>query len=273
MKKYIIFALFFLIGCISKIPIEQGPPIEVYFCERDNCTAVLQGLLTGADNSACALYDVSIPEIKSALNQIKWITDDNKGALMHNKFCIINKTTVWTGSWNPTRSNKANNAVVVHSSVLAKNYLDEFAELPGGYRRVKYPRIEYNNQLLENYFCPEDDCKEHVVEQLESAKQSIVFMIASFTDDEIMRLLKEKRNDMSVEGIIDKSQKKALATLDFARTGNIHHKVFVIDGKTVITGSYNPTKNGDERNDENILIIHDFVIAKKFLDEYNTLST
>ena len=51
----------------------------------------------------------------------------------------------------------------------------------------------------------------------------------------------------------------------------MHNKVFVIDNKTVITGSYNPTKNANERNDENILIIHDKKIAEKFLNEFNNL--
>ncbi len=51
----------------------------------------------------------------------------------------------------------------------------------------------------------------------------------------------------------------------------MHHKVLIIDEETVITGSFNPTKNGDEGNDENVLIIHDKEIAKKFLGEFNYL--
>ena len=52
----------------------------------------------------------------------------------------------------------------------------------------------------------------------------------------------------------------------------MHHKVFIIDNRTVITGSFNPTKNGDTRNDENILIIHDEKIAGKYLEEFNELN-
>jgi len=48
----------------------------------------------------------------------------------------------------------------------------------------------------------------------------------------------------------------------------MHHKVFIIDNETVITGSFNPTKNADLRNDENILIIHNKWIAKKYLKEF-----
>ncbi len=49
---------------------------------------------------------------------------------------------------------------------------------------------------------------------------------------------------------------------------NMHHKVFIIDNKTVITGSFNPTAGADTRNDENILIIHDKAIANLFLQEF-----
>ncbi|MBT4150600.1 phospholipase, partial [Candidatus Woesearchaeota archaeon] len=51
----------------------------------------------------------------------------------------------------------------------------------------------------------------------------------------------------------------------------MHHKVFIIDGKTVVTGSFNPSKNGDSRNDENILIIRDETIASRYLAEYERL--
>ena len=51
----------------------------------------------------------------------------------------------------------------------------------------------------------------------------------------------------------------------------MHHKVFIIDSSIVITGSMNPSKSGDTRNDENILIIHDKAIAKEYIEEFNSL--
>ncbi|MBU0459583.1 MAG: phospholipase, partial [Nanoarchaeota archaeon] len=49
---------------------------------------------------------------------------------------------------------------------------------------------------------------------------------------------------------------------------NMHHKVFIVDSETVITGSFNPSAGGDTRNDENVLIIKDKALAKKFIEEY-----
>ncbi|HLC88790.1 MAG TPA: phospholipase D-like domain-containing protein, partial [Candidatus Nanoarchaeia archaeon] len=59
--------------------------------------------------------------------------------------------------------------------------------------------------------------------------------------------------------------------IDVVKDGNknnMHHKVFIIDNETVITGSFNPTEGGDERNDENILIIKNKNIAQRFIEEY-----
>lgn len=267
--------LLVLAACSSSvaIPVETGPPIEVHFCERENCTALLTGLLDTARSAKCAFYDVSLPEVQASLARFGFVTEDGRGALMHNKFCVIDDRTVWTGSWNPTRGNKANNVVIISSKALAQNYLDEFGELPGGKSRVRYPKIVYNNNVIENYFCPEDGCKKHVMEELESARESIRFMLAYFTDMDIMRLLEQKSKNVIVQGIVDKSQKRVVEMLPFVTTGSIHHKVFIIDDKTVITGSYNPTKNGDKNNDENILIIHDPVVAGSFVEEFNQLAT
>ncbi|HLC75483.1 MAG TPA: phospholipase D-like domain-containing protein, partial [Candidatus Nanoarchaeia archaeon] len=40
------------------------------------------------------------------------------------------------------------------------------------------------------------------------------------------------------------------------------------DNSTVVTGSMNPTKNGDETNDENVVIIKDKEIAELYLKEF-----
>ena len=51
----------------------------------------------------------------------------------------------------------------------------------------------------------------------------------------------------------------------------LHHKFFVIDGKIVITGSFNPTKHAGNANDENMLIIHHSGVARKYLKEFDRL--
>ena len=49
----------------------------------------------------------------------------------------------------------------------------------------------------------------------------------------------------------------------------MHHKVMILDNKTVVLGSYNFTRNANEANDENILFIHDRDVAAQFREEFD----
>jgi len=50
--------------------------------------------------------------------------------------------------------------------------------------------------------------------------------------------------------------------------GLMHHKVFIIDEKTVIFGSYNFSQSAEERNDENVIIVYNEAIAQQFMQEF-----
>ena len=53
----------------------------------------------------------------------------------------------------------------------------------------------------------------------------------------------------------------------------LHHKVIIIDGKTVITGSFNFSKNASKTNDENLLIIDgNTAIAQLYTEEFQRVS-
>nr|WP_272881473.1 phospholipase D-like domain-containing protein [Fundidesulfovibrio soli] len=47
-----------------------------------------------------------------------------------------------------------------------------------------------------------------------------------------------------------------------------HNKVMILDGKAVITGSYNFTKTADEKNAENLLIIKSEELAKIYAENW-----
>lgn len=53
--------------------------------------------------------------------------------------------------------------------------------------------------------------------------------------------------------------------------GLMHHKFCVIDGKIVVTGSYNWTYYAETRNVENILISDDGYVVTKFMHEFDRL--
>lgn len=287
MKK-LLFIL--LIGCAGEaILLSETGAVFAFFCDKEDCFELLKNW-TGSGEINCAFYHVSNEQGDYLLNNGGLVVDEEhplRGAvieagsgLMHNKFCVINRTFVWTGSWNPSQGKSMpNNVVLVESRVLAKAYLDEFEELKSGVFHGGKPsgaRVALNGALAETFFCPEDKCQEKVIEILNSAKSSIHFMAFSFTDDKIGALLERKAGEgVDVRGVFDPRMDKYS---EYSRLKNqsvvskVHHKVFVIDGRTVITGSANPTGNGYKRNDENILILRDERIAAVFEEEFVLLT-
>jgi phosphatidylserine/phosphatidylglycerophosphate/cardiolipin synthase-like enzyme len=185
-----------------------------------------------------------------------------------------------SGSYNPTDGGgiNKNNLLIIESKTLAKNYRNEFEYLKSGRRSATVHDLILSGTPVENYFCPGDRCEDAVLAALSRAEHSIVFMTYSFTSDPIGRLLAAKAAEgVNVDGICEKQQVSMysecslLSARNYTGAGLLHHKVFIIDNKTVITGSYNPTASGDRRNNENVLIITNTSIAAAYLAEYEAI--
>ena len=284
-------------------------PIQLFFCPRDNCTKALQETLETAQNySYCAFFDLDLKEIISALKEksttadIKIMIDkdndqgfvkgssvhfDNSTAFMHNKFCVIDDSIITTGSFNPTFNDaylNNNNLMIIHSKILAKNYKQEFLSI-WTYNKTKpaarVTKFFYNNHSIENYFCPEDNCAEKIQKRIMAANSSIYFMIFSFTYQPLITdIIVQKNNGLDIKGVVEKSQsgsKEVLQQLNFnginaifdKNKHNLHHKVFIIDNQTIVTGSFNPSQKANTRNNENILIIDDEELALRYLEEFD----
>ena len=288
------------------VPTERNKEIEVYFCPLDDCEGVLINAINSSTESLhCAFFDIDLNGLintigkKSHSVDVRLVVDDeNYGEIIgggvrkddssqytHNKFCVIDGKIITTGSFNPT-DNEAhknnNNLLVIHSKYLASNYEDEFKELWKGEfgkgENVKYPVLNFNGHEIENYFCPEDKCADRIVEELNNAEKSIYFMAFSFTNEEIadailfndkadIKGLFEKRGSGSKYSQYGRLKDFGLDVRVDNNSYTMHHKVFIIDNETVITGSMNPTGAGDYKNDENIFIIHDKDIAKQHVEQ------
>jgi phosphatidylserine/phosphatidylglycerophosphate/cardiolipin synthase-like enzyme len=224
------------------------------------------------------------------------VEQDNRQALMHDKFVVIDGFVVWTGSWNFTdngtyRNN--NNALRLLSRELADYYSDEFEEMfldgrfgPSSPADIPHQCVILEGTRIETYFAPEDKVLQEVIEVVSRAEESIRFMVFSFTDDELGMVMRERAaSGVLVEGVFESrgttseySEFAAMseAELNVWRDGNpasMHHKVIIIDSSIVILGSFNYTHSADQDNDENILVVYDRQIADHFLDEFDTLIT
>jgi hypothetical protein len=247
------------------IPVEENLPMEAYFCPRDDCLGQLQKF----NNGSCAIYNS--PKFQPRILVTK---DARTSGLMHNKFCVVNNM-VATGSMNPTTSNmkQANNLLVLHSSYVSRLYEAELGELVAGTFGkgfpVQNPVIMLNNHTLRIRFCPEDKCKQAILEVLQQANSSILYALNLITDEDIAAMLEEKAETLDVHGVVGEWGGRASKAdrLPNSVRKKIHHKFFVVDNEWVIAGSANPSKAGYRKNDENVIIIHHPDLAKKYVEE------
>jgi phosphatidylserine/phosphatidylglycerophosphate/cardiolipin synthase-like enzyme len=242
-------------------------------------------MVTDSDN----LEEREIQDLKNA--GIPLLSDRREG-LMHNKFVVIDGQDVWTGSMNLTINSayrNDDNLIHIYSSELAQDYTAEFDEMfkndrfgPGSPANTPLPTLEVDGSQLEVYFSPDDHVERHVIQLIQSAKQSVKFMAYSFTSDKIAEAMLERaRASVQVAGVFEEQQTRSNLGTEFAKLhiagldvrldgnpNNMHHKVIIIDDKIVLTGSYNFTNNAETLNDENLLVIHDQDVAALFLIEF-----
>ena len=222
--------------------------------------------------------------------------DGERDGLMHHKFIVIDERYVWTGSYNTTYNGahkNNNNVVFIDSVALAYNFTQEFRELfldaqvgksSGAF--IAYPEVMLADGVqVFTYFSPESDTISPLLTEINSAEKSIRFMAFSFTHDTLGGAMRDRfKSGIDVRGVFEARQvdkhsefePMKAAGLPVVKDGNrgmMHHKVIVIDEDTVITGSYNFSKNAEKRNDENLLIIKgNRELAAAYLAEFEKIT-
>jgi len=233
--------------------------------------------------------EVEIQEVSRSGIQV---LGDRRENFMHNKFVVIDRGEVWTGSMNFTVTgayHNNNNLIRIRSKRLADNYTTEFEEMftqdmfgDNGVPNTTHPSLVVDGTRIETFFSPDDPTAPAIVKYIQEAEKSISFLAYSFTSDIIAEAMLERASaGVTVTGVFEEGQYYANigteydrlveAGLDIRIDGNdrnMHHKVIIIDREIVILGSYNFSRNAEERNDENTLIIHNSDIAGLYYNEF-----
>ena len=220
------------------------------------------------------------------------IVGDNRQGLMHDKFMVIDRSEVWVGSMNFTDSgtyDDNNNMIRVLSTKVAENYSVEFNEMfendmfgPDVVEQTPNPTVTLDGTRVDTYFAPDDHVLTVLYNLLSNAEESIYFLAFSFTSNELGEIVRTKAEaGLDIKGVMDKEQVASntgteydpfrQAGLDVRIDGNdgqMHHKVFIVDKKIVVLGSYNFSRAAEERNDENVLILYNEEIATFFVEEF-----
>jgi phosphatidylserine/phosphatidylglycerophosphate/cardiolipin synthase-like enzyme len=121
---------------------------------------------------------------------------------------------------------------------------------------------------VQAHFSPKGGCADVIVAELKKARREVLVLAYSFTSRPVAQALVDaKMRGVHVEVVLDHSNEKEKYTdLPFfleqgmqplidAEHPIAHNKVMVIDGRTVLTGSFNFTHQADQENAENLLVI------------------
>ncbi|MEZ6187794.1 MAG: phospholipase D-like domain-containing protein [Planctomycetota bacterium] len=231
---------------------------------------------------------------------------DDRSALMHNKFIIVDGKKLWTGSTNVTYNGvykQDNNALLIESPELIKEYQTEFNEMfegkefgPTSTPNTRWSKWHEDPALVDDwvkidgeteaqvYFAPEDDPMGRLIDSVQRAEHSVHIMAFRFTSHDLLKILLDKmKNDPTFEVTVVMEDKAATATstkqvvrpllaagatVRFdASPEFLHHKVAIIDETVVATGSFNFSASAQDSNDENLLLLRSESLAQAFLRE------
>lgn len=227
------------------------------------------------------------------------VVEDKRSGLMHNKFIVIDQRVVWTGSLNFTSNGvycNNNNVVRMESVELATNYRTEMDEMyegrsfgPDSPNNTPHERITLAGVEVESYFAPERELVNTLARAVARAEDEILVMAFSFTSPEIGEaMLGRAEAGVRVQAIFETTGSETLYSyfpqlgeiglnnIEVRQDGNprsMHHKVIIVDRRTVVFGSFNFSESANRKNDENVLIVHDPAFADHFVREFDAVWT
>lgn len=207
--------------------------------------------------------------------------------IMHNKFYIFDNKILITGSANLSHTDmsgfNSNSMVVIESEEAAKIYKQEFDQMYNGNfhnskTAVENKSLDLSGTKIKIYFSPQDkSIANGIIPLIESAKKYIYVPTFVLTDRKTTAaLISAKQRGVDVRVIIDAlnasvqhSKHKELRnggilvkTENYA--GKMHSKSIIIDDKYTVIGSMNFSYSGENKNDENLLIIENPEITKAY---------
>jgi phosphatidylserine/phosphatidylglycerophosphate/cardiolipin synthase-like enzyme len=138
-----------------------------------------------------------------------------------------------------------------------------------------------NDAATRILFSPGGRCTEAIVAEINSAKTEILVQAYSLTSSPIADAVVEAhKRGVKVNVILDKSRNKSrdskgtilvnrkIPVFIDGKHPTDNNKIIIIDRQTVITGSFNFTKEA-ESNAENLLIINSAELAKPYLADWD----
>lgn len=151
------------------------------------------------------------------------------------------------------------------------------AAQPAGGAKPSADSPVLDSKWITLYFSPHGGAERAAVEAIDAAHETLDIAMYYFTSSEAAwAVVRAQERGVKVRVYMDKSQrtqkysksrfleKRKVPVRYHTGSGLMHNKFAVIDGKVVVTGSFNWTASAEEKNEENLLIIRDADVAKAY---------
>lgn len=286
--KYTVF-LFLMISCSILAQKVVFTPL--------NSSALIADIIDGAQLtvSVCS-FSIDEPKIVLALeNAVKRgvkvriicetpFTDsyipvriDAESSLFHMKLIVVDEKTLIIGSANFTTHslfNSFNDILVVEDSAIGAIFERFFDDLWEGYERNI--EVMSGKILMKNF-----QIEQTVLEQLGKTNKTLDVAMYALTHPQVWAAIKIlSSRGVRVRILLDEwfFKNSNLSKLPFSgvelkvvRGFTLHSKLFIIDGRTVLTGSANATKSGYTSNSEMLIIVRDKQLCKEYVQYFERI--
>lgn len=134
------------------------------------------------------------------------------------------------------------------------------------------------------YFSPGDECLNHILELINGCEKSLDICVFTISDDRIrdaiinayleniaIRIISDNDKLNDVGSDIKALSKRGIPVRIDTTPYHMHHKFMIVDGKTILTGSYNWTRSAARFNHENVISLVDIAVTASFQQHFDSL--
>ena len=144
-------------------------------------------------------------------------------------------------------------------------------------------KLECDNPHYDVYFCPSDNCRQHVIGLFDNAEKTIDCAVYSFNDQDIAdAIVRADDRGMLTRVFLDKDEASGLSKDKYLLQNNIRIRLDAVDGLMqdnfcvvdelyVSTGSFAFTSEDNDKNYGNLLIAKSQSLAFEYQNEFNVL--
>lgn len=141
-------------------------------------------------------------------------------------------------------------------------------------------------QASEVYFSPNGGIRQRIIRAIAESRKSIDAAVYSFTASELAEALyAAKARGVRIRVLVDRERAEAggsgirglrlngitVRSLGVPEQSLMHHKFAVFDERLVVTGSYNWTNSAEHANYENLIVLDEPGVVKRFQQEFRRL--